>query len=578
MLPWGGHAWCRLTASVTRGQPRENAPDRSKSHPSPPAPGGWWRRGLRAWHGHPGRAILAGLALVVLLVPIFADALIAAPMRTWVERKLNSELDGYTVELARVRPHLWRMAFELDDLVLTQDTHPDPPVGTFAALEFSVDLRALLRFKVVGDLRLERPEVHVNLVQLAEEAGSAVSLQDRGWQKAVEAIFPIKLDRVQVEDGSVSYLPGGEVGKPIQLTGIFMVARNVRNVAVDEGTYPSPVSLRAVVFDTGTLSFDGAADFLREPHAAGLGELRLAQVALDRLDPIARDFQVRTRGGLLSVSGSLEYTPDVKSALLTEVLLEDLRLDYVTTRATRVMEEERLRRALQVAGRVRGAPALFLSVDSLKLTNAQLGFVNDASRPPYRVFAQGVTLELENLDNHAGHGRSKFHARGAFMGSGKTVFSGSFLASAKPADFDLRLKVDDAELTDLNPLLLASTGVDVAQGRLSIYTELVVKDGRIEGYIKPLFRGLKISEHEKDKGKPFLKRVELHLLQFLAFVLKNPTTQEVATVIRVSGSTADPRADEWEVIWKLIENGFAGAIHPTFRDASTSAAPPKPAL
>ncbi len=558
-------------------KPSSTPPDRSRSAPAPPPPDAWWRRGLEAWRGHPGRAILAGLALVALLALIFADALIAAPMRTWVERKLNSELDGYTVQLARVRPHLWRMAFELEDLVLTQDTHPDPPVGTFAALEFSVDLRALLRFKVVGDLRLERPEIHANLAQLAEEAGSAVGLQDRGWQQAVEAIFPIKLDRVQVEDGSVSYLPGGEGGKPIQLTGIFMVARNVRNVAVDKGTYPSPVSLRAVVFGTGALSFDGAADFLREPHAAGLGELRLAKVSLDRLDPIAREFQVRTRGGLLSVSGSLEYTPEVRSARLTEVLLEDLRLDYVTTRATRAMEEVRFRRALQVAGSVREAPMLFLRVDTLKLTNAQLGFVNDASKPPYRVFAQGVELELENLDNHSGHGRSKFLARGAFMGSGKTVFSGSFLASAKPADFDLRLKVDDTELTDLNPLLLSSTGVDVAQGRLSVYTELAVKEGRIEGYIKPLFKGLKISEHEKDKEKPFLKRVELHLLQFLAFVLKNPTTKEVATVIRVSGSTADPKADEWDVIWRLIGNGFAGAILPTFRDASTSAAPPTPA-
>jgi hypothetical protein len=193
------------------------------------------------------------------------------------------------------------------------------------------------------------------------------------------------------------------------------------------------------------------------------------------------------------------------------------------------------------------------------------------------VFAQGVALELENLDNHSDHGRSRFHARGVFMGSGQTVFSGGFLASAKPADFDVRLKVDDTKLTDLNPLLLSSTGVDVAQGRLSVYTELTVKNGRIEGYIKPLFKNLKISEHEKDKGKPLLKRVELHLLQFLAWVLKNHTTQEVATVIRVSGSTADPKADEWDVIWRLIGNGFADAILPGFRDASTSVIPPRPA-
>jgi hypothetical protein len=69
----------------------------------------------------------------------------------------------------------------------------------------------------------------------------------------------------------------------------------------------------------------------------------------------------------------------------------------------------------------------------------------------------------------------------------------------------------------------------------------------------------------------------MHLLQFLAWVLKNHTTQEVATVIRISGSTNDPKADEWDVIWRLIGNGFAAAILPSFHDDSRSAKPPKPA-
>ncbi len=557
-------------------KPEESLPGKSKTVPSLAAPATWWRRWLLACRSHVGKTILAGLALVVLLAFLFADALIARPMRTWVERKLNSQLDGYTVQLAGVRPHLWRLAFELDDLVLVQDTHPDPPVGNFAALKFSVDLGQLLRFKLVGDLVIERPALHVNLVQLAEEANSSVNLQDRGWQKAVESIFPVKLDRVQVQDGSLLYLPSGAASKPIQLTRVSMFARNVRNVAVLKGTYPSPVALEAVVFDTGKLSFKGAADFLREPHAAGQGELSLEQVPLERLDPIAQEFQVRTRGGLLSVKGSVEYTPEAQTAHLTDVLVEDLRLEYVTSTATKAIEEARVRQAIKVASSVRNAPTLFLRVDTLKLTNAQVGFANHTGKPPYRLFMKGVELKLENLDNHSDHGRSRFHAQGTFMESGKTVFSGGFLASAKPADFDVRLKVDDARLSDLNPLLLSSAGVDVAQGRLSIYTELAVKNGRIDGYIKPLFKNLKISDRQKDKGKPFVKRVEMHLLQFLAFVLKNHTTQEVATVIRVSGSTLDPKADEWEIIRKLIANGFAHAVLPGFRDESTTADPPKP--
>jgi len=554
--------------------PEEPRPGTSKSASSPEAPATRWRRWSRACRSHVGRTILAGLALVSLLALLFADALVAGPMRTWVERKVNSQLDGYTIRLSRVHPHLWRLAFELEGLVLVQDTHPEPAVGEFAVLEFSVDLGELLRFRLVGDLVMVRPALHVNLAQLEEEAYRAANLHERGWQKALESIFPIKLDRVEVRDGSLRYLSGGAASKPIQLTSISMLARNVRNVAAVKGTFPSPVTLEAVVFDTGKVSFKGAADFLREPHAAGRGELSLEQVPLERLDPIARQFQVRTSGGLLSVKGSIEYTPEAQTAHLTSVLLEDLQVDYVTSLATRVIEEERLRQALEVAGRVRNAPGLFLRVDALRLINAQLGFVSDASKPPYRLFMHGVELKLENLDNHPGQGRSSFHATGVFMEGGSTEFTGGFLASATPVDFDVRLKVDVPRLSDLNPLLLDAMDVDVARGRLSLYTELAVKDGKVEGYIKPLFSGLKISDRKKDEGKPLVKRVEMHLLQFLAFVLKNHSTQEVATVIRVSGSTIDPQADEWEVIRRLIANGFARAVLPGFLDEPAAARPP----
>jgi hypothetical protein len=36
-------------------------------------------------------------------------------------------LEGYTVRIARTRPHLWRLGLVLDNLVLVQDSHPGPP-------------------------------------------------------------------------------------------------------------------------------------------------------------------------------------------------------------------------------------------------------------------------------------------------------------------------------------------------------------------------------------------------------------------------------------------------------------------
>ncbi len=526
---------------------------------------------------HRGKSILAGVFLFLVVLLFSMDALLARPMRNWAERKINSNLNGYTVHIGRVRPHLWRAAFDLDDLVVLQNTHPDPPVANFGALQFSLQLRELLRFKVAGNLTLLHPALHVNLTQILEEANSHVGLKGRGWQRAVEAIFPFKLDRVKIQDGSLLYLSNDVASKPLQLTKVSMVAQNVRNKAAAKSTFPSPVSLEGVLFDTGKVWFNGAADFLREPYIGAKGDIRMMKVPLDRLSPIAQDYQLKTTGGFLTLNGSIEYTPEAQLAHLREVLCEDLRVDYVTTNATKAVELKHGKEAVKLAKKLRNAPRLLLQLDTLRMTNGQIGFENKATTPPYRLFMSKASLELTNLSNQAGTGRSTFHSRGDFMGSGTTVVSGGARPTASPADFDVQLKLDDAKLPALNGFLQAHAGVDVADGLFSVYSEITVKDGHVDGYVKPLIKNLKIYDREKDKDKRFGKRVEMHVLQFLANLFRNHSSHAVATVARISGSTGGPQTNEWEVIRKLIGNGLSRAILPGFQGKPKVPEPPKPA-
>lgn len=540
-------------------------------------PPGRWKRFLDTCRAHRGKSVLFSLALLMALALCFGDALLAGPMRRWAEHAMNSKLKSYTVHIARVRPHLWRLAFDLDDLVLTQNSHPVPPVADFGSLQFSLVLRELLRFKVAGDLTIVRPALHLNLTQIEEEAHSHVRLKEQGWQGAVESVFPFKLDRVSVQDGSLLYLARGIASKPIQLTKVYMVAKNVRNIAAARSTYPSPVTMEAVLFDTGKVWFQGAADFLREPHAAAQGEVRLQQVPLDRLSPLAQGYQLKTTGGLLSASGSVEYTPEAQKAHLAEVDFENLRVDYVTSTATKAVEKEHAEQAVKLAEQLHNAPQLLLEIDTLRLKNSEIGFENEGTTPPYRVFISRLSLDLEHLSNHAGRRRSDFHAQGAFMGSAATVLRGGVQSAARPLDFNVHLEVEDAKLPDLNALLKAHAGVDVAEGLFSLYTEITVKNGQVEGYIKPLVKNLKIYDRQKDAGKPFRQRVKMHVLQFLANLFKNRASHEVATVAHISGSTGSPKASEWEVIRKLIGNGIFRAILPGFLAEPKAAAPPKPA-
>lgn len=525
-----------------------------------------WKAFLRACRARPLRAALGSGILALALVLGFVDRLLAKPMRAWAERTMNEQLKGYTVRVGRAYPHVWRLAFDLDQVVVTQDTHPDPPVADFDSLRFSLLFGELLRFKVVGNLTLLHPALHIDLAQAQAEVRSRATLKDRGWQRAVESVFPFKFDRVEIRDGSMLYLSADTASKPIQLTRISMLALNIRNIAAARGTFPSPVSLEGVLFDTGKVRFKGSADFLREPYAAAQGTLHLERVPLDRLNPLAQAYQIKTTGGFLSLDGFVESTPEGQTAHLTEVRLEDLRMDYVHSLATVALEKEHGKQAAKLAKSLRNAPQIKLQLDTLRITNSQIGFMNQAAQPPYRVFMNKVDLKLENLGNQAGHGKSPFQANGVFMGNGATTVSGTFQAAAETADFQVRLKLDDAKLTSLNDMLLAHAGVDVAEGTLSVFTEITVKDGKVDGYVKPLIQNLKVYDRKKDQGKPFGKRVEMHVLQFLGGIFKNRSSRSVATVARISGSTRDPKASEWQVIRKLLGNGLFHAIAPGFLD------------
>ncbi len=544
--------------------------------PAPAAPGGWGRLRKLA-RAHRGKSILGGLFLCLVVLLFSMDALLAGPMRNWAERKMNSNLNGYTVHIGRVRPHLWRGAFDLDDLVLLQNSHPEPAVANFGALQFALQLRQLLRFKIAGKLTIVRPALHINLTQIKAEASSHVSLKGRGWQRAVEAIFPFKLDWVVIQDGSLLYLSDDTASKPLQLTRVFMTAQNVRNKAADKSTFPSPVTLDAVLFDTGQVGFTGAADFLREPFVGARGDIRLIKVPLDRLSPIAQNFQLKSTGGFLTLDGSIEYTPEAQLAHFRDVLCEDLRVDYVTSAATKAVEVKHEQQAVKLAKNLRNQPRVVLQLDTLRMTNGQIGFENKAATPPYRLFISKASLELTNLSNQGDAGRSTFHSRGDFMGSGTTVISGGARPTASPADFDVHLKLDDAKLPALNGFLQAHAGVDVAEGLFSVYSEITVKNGRMEGYVKPLIKNLKIYDRQKDKEKPFGKRVEMHVLQFLAYLFRNHSSQAVATVVRISGPTGGPKTNEWEVIRKLIGNGLSHAILPGFQGKPKEPGPPKAA-
>jgi hypothetical protein len=146
------------------------------------------------------------------------------------------------------------------------------------------------------------------------------------------------------------------------------------------------------------------------------------------------------------------------------------------------------------------------------------------------VLLADTDLVVENFTNHRVDGTATARLSGRFMGSGASSLSATFRPERDGPDFDVQARIQSTDLTALNDVLRAHAKVDVVSGVFSMFAELQVKNRRVTGYVKPLFRDLQVYEVSQDEDK----------------------------------SVGRKPASTWEALVGLVRNAFFKAILPGF--------------
>lgn len=502
-----------------------------------------------------------GFGLLVLAVGVsqFGDE----PVRRMIEQRMNEHLRGHRIEIGRVDLRPLGFGMDVLDLVVVRIDHPDPPLAHLTEISASIDWRALLHGAVVADISLHRPIVYVDRTQVEREMQDEITLEERGWQEAVEAVSPIEINQVRVTDGEATYVDEGPF-PPLRLTGIQARAANIRNIRSADREYPSGLSLDARVFEAGWLEVRGHADFLARPAPGISATVELAGVALETFQPILQRHHFAVREGTLSLSGELEVGRTLRTVHLREVMVKDFVGDYLRTPASAAKEPALVHEAVSVAKRGTERPELTLRADRIMLRNANVGVVNRTADPHYRVFLSHTDLDLENLSNRFSEGPGRARLRGRFMGSGVTDAKASFQPERSGPEFDLEVRIVDTELRAANDLLRAHGKFDVSAGFFSVYSEVHVENGRVDGYVKPLFRDVQVGDPRAEPRKGVARRAYESVVGGVAGLLENKARDEVATQSDLSGPLGNPETGTFELLAKLVENAFFQSILPGF--------------
>jgi hypothetical protein len=339
-------------------------------------------------------------------------------------------------------------------------------------------------------------------------------------------------------------------------------ASNIRNVHSEQGVYPSPMRLTARVFESGSVLATGWADFLAEPHAAFMTDIKLDGIELDYFKPITNRYHVVVDQGVLSAYGEVEIAPQFKSVELWSATVDGARVDYVHTPKMAGVGQQVARETVKAAEAAQD-PGLMLRIDRLEIVKSSFGFVNETVTPSYRAFVNDTSLTLTNLSSLSGEA-AEAKLTGKFMGNGPAS-AGFVLRPTRPGpDFDLAVQIDETDLKTMNDLLRAHGNFDVTGGRFSMFSEISVKDRRMSGYVKPLFQDMTVYDARQDRDKNVLRKVYEGVVGGVSRVLQNRPRDEVATRIEISGPLENPDASVIDTIVGLVQNAFFKAILPGF--------------
>lgn len=560
-------------ATEHRHRPDEPREKRGESPKKPARPrkrpsGAFWSR-LRSGIASSGRRsgrvflrILAGVGILILLL-IIASFFVDEPMRRSMESRMNASLKGYSVRIPKLHFSLFGGSITLHDLTIRQQANPEPPVAVVPRLKASLQWSELLSLHVVADFLFDHPRIHLDLPQLQAENRDPTPVKDKGWQDALEAIYPFRVNLFRVNDADVVYIDRNPKDN-LHIAHLSLRANNIRNNHSREHVYPSPIHAEGVVFEKGTAMLDGHADFLAKPLPGIHALYRIEKVPLDQLRPMIARANLELKGGTLSSHGEIEFASRTKYVEVADLTIRGLRLDYLHTAPTAAVEAARGEKVKEAAKAANNRSDLTLKLDRLSLADCELGYVNQAKQPPYRAYLTGVELTVTNLSNQFANGLATAKLTGKFMGSGPTRAVAHFRPEKNGPDFDIDGAIENTEMTRMNDLLRAYGKFDVVAGKFSFYTQLKVQNGRVDGYVKPLFQDMDVYDKNQDKDKPVLKKLYEGVVGGVAKLLQNKPREEVATRVDISGPVENPKTSTWQVIGKLLENAFIRAILPGF--------------
>ena len=194
--------------------------------------------------------LLATLAIAALLL---AGRLLAPGLiRDAVVRRLNRVPD-YSGRVGAVKLQVWRGAYTIKDIKIVKNGgQVQEPCFSADRLDFSVAWGEVMHGRLVSDVLVTN--ARLNLVHGPTDETSELEVDNR-WQSAIQDIFPIQINHLQVRGGVLRFID--LTSRPqidVAIHGLELEATGLRNRPARNGAkYPAQITVFGETVGNGHL-------------------------------------------------------------------------------------------------------------------------------------------------------------------------------------------------------------------------------------------------------------------------------------------------------------------------------------
>jgi hypothetical protein len=194
--------------------------------------------------------------VIPLLIIVVAALVVRALAPDYVKHAVNrrlAKIPGYGGSVKTVRLHLWRGAYEIDEMTIVKSSGKvREPFFSAKTIDFSIAWRDLFRGRLVSDIYVA--DGHLVFERGPTEESSQLNA-DKRWQDVINDLFPIDITRLVIDGGIVEFIDTTRNPKvDVSVRGLHVVATGLRNRQPPGSTeFPASIDLSGTTIGGGNL-------------------------------------------------------------------------------------------------------------------------------------------------------------------------------------------------------------------------------------------------------------------------------------------------------------------------------------